>query len=97
MNSEIFYRLGKFVGYVLKYLVYVCVIVGFLQCIRNRQVPFTPLTLMLVYSMWHRVVGIFEYLVDVAARERNAVMTPEEVENIINIVNYRNSRGFGPN
>jgi hypothetical protein len=52
---------------------------------------------MLVYSMWHRVVGIFEYLVDVAARERNAVMTPEEVENIINIVNYRNSRGFGPN
>jgi hypothetical protein len=94
--NDMSYKFGFWSGRVLGILIVLFCIFGSFYMIFHKEFPFAPLALLFSFWAWKNSVfnkSVLLYNLD-SAKDN---VTPEDVENIVNIVNYKNSIGLGPN
>lgn len=96
MQENFWYKFGYYTAVTLKYLVYVAIIAGIVWQLWNREVPFESITLMLTYIIFRRVLEIYEGLIYVINNQRSQV-NASDIEKMVNMINFRNRYGTGPN
>lgn len=96
MQKTFWYRFGAFIGLLLRTSVYSIGIYGIATSLWNREIPYVPVILLLVFSAWTKVLAIYEgvsFLVKNVQTRRDA----SEIQKINNLINFTNRYGGSPN
>jgi hypothetical protein len=96
-DKNIWYSLGLITGVVFKFFVVVVCSVGFAWNLWNKEIPYLPVILFLVYQIWGKIYVVYEAIVYIAQNPPKDTLTPSEIEKLINLINFKNLNGGGPN
>jgi len=96
-KGKFWYYVGATVGTVMKFFIIAMAIFGFAYQVWNKEVPYLPIILFLVYQIWAKVFIIYEAVVFLASNPPKETLTPSEIEKLIGLVNFKNINGGGPN
>lgn len=97
MKSErILYKIGYVSGYIFQFIVYGGLVYGLYHSFKAHEFPYLPFIFWMVYIIFKKVLYLVNFSEYMATRQ-GSDLTEEDVVRLINIVNYQNSRGFGPN
>lgn len=96
--ADFFYKLGYYSVYVANFLAYVLGTAGVVYYIYNKEFPFLPLIFLMVYSIWKKTFIIYQ---NSQVNNMNNVITAtidtNQLEDVINSINYKNMYLGGPN
>jgi hypothetical protein len=96
--AEFFYKLGYYSVYVANALAYGIGTAGVVYYIYNRQLPFIPLIFLMVYSVWKKTFIIYHNSrVNSINNTITATIDTNDLEDVINAINYKNMYLGGPN
>lgn len=96
-SGKLWYYLGATVGVVMRIVILVMCIYGFVTQIWNHEVPYIPVILFLVYQSWAKIYVIYEAVVFLARNPPRETLSPSEIERLVNLINFKNLHGGGPN
>jgi len=94
--SDIAYYFGYATQIFIRSFVYVAVPVGFVMEVYNRNIPYLPVLLLIAYMVLKWVALSLTYLQEIFIRQQKE-LTAEDIVHAVNVVNYKNSIGLGPN
>jgi len=96
--ADFFYKLGYYSVYVANVLAYVLGTAGVVYYIYNKELPFLPFIFLMVYSIWKKTFIIYQ---NSQVNNMNNVITAtidtNQLEDVINSINYKNMYLGGPN
>ena len=95
--QNFWYKVGSLTGIVLKGAIYGFVIYGIAFGIWNREFPYLPIILLFTFHTWAKVVGIYEAVGYLLKQPQKNAVDMNDIERIVNVVNYKNSYGRSPN
>lgn len=96
MQKTFWYRIGAFVGLLLRSSIYAIGIYGVVSSLWNREIPYLPIILLLTFSGWTKILAIYEgvsFLIKNSQTKKDA----SEIQKINNIINFTNRYGGSPN
>lgn len=96
-NKNFWYYFGVATGAIFRGLIIGVSIVGFFWDLWNKEIPYLPVILFLVYQIWVKVFTVYEAVVYIAQNPAKDTLSPTEIEKLINLINFKNLNGGGPN
>ena len=96
-SNRFWYHVGATTGTIFRILIILACIYGVVTSLWNKEIPYIPVMLFLVYQMWSRIFVIHQAVVFLVNRPVKDTLSPSEIENLISLVNFRNMYGGGPN
>jgi len=96
-SGKFWYYFGLISGGVFRFFVLAMSILGFFWDVWNKQIPYLPIILFLVYQVWVKVYIVYEAVIYIAQNPPKDTLSPTEIERLINLINFKNLNGGGPN
>ena len=96
-RSKFWYYFGRTFGSLIRILIFLISILGFFWDIWNKEIPYLPIILFLIYQIWVKVYVVYEAIIYIAKNPPKDTLTPSEIEKLINLINFKNLNGGGPN
>ena len=91
------YRLGASIGILLRSAVYAAGIYGIAVSLWNREIPYLPVILLLTFSSWSKIMAIYDGVGHIISNMDKRKPNSTDVEKMVNLINFRNMYGGGPN
>jgi len=95
--KNFWYIVGSLTGSAMKGMIYGIVIYGIAVSLWNREIPYLPVILFFTFHAWAKIVGIYDGVGYLLKQPQKHSLDTNDVERIVNIVNYRNMYGGSPN
>jgi hypothetical protein len=96
-NGKFWYYLGLICGGLFRGLIFALVVFGFVWNVWHRELPFLPVILFLTYQIWVKIYVVYEAVIYLAQNPPKDTLNPTEIEKLINLINFKNLNGGGPN
>jgi hypothetical protein len=96
-RKDFWYYAGMACGAIFRGLIIGVSVVGFFWSVWHKEIPYLPVILFLVYQIWTKAYVIYEVIVYIAQNPPKDTLAPSEIEKLINLINFKNLNGGGPN
>ena len=96
-SGKFWYYFGVVSGFIFRSLILAISILGFLWDVWHKEVPYLPVILFLIYHIWVKIYVIYEAIIYIAQNPPKNTLSPTEIEKLINLINFKNLNGGGPN
>jgi len=96
-SSKFWYYFGVAVGLIFRVAVIAAVVYGIVTQVWNREIPYIPVILLLVFHAWSKTLMIFDGLRYMINNPQPARVDASEIEKIVRAVNFKNIRFGSPN
>ena len=96
-SAKFWYYFGLICGSIFRGAIVAISILGFCWDVWNREIPYLPIILFLIYQVWVKIYVVYEAIIYIAQNPPKDTLSPTEIEKLINLINFKNLNGGGPN
>lgn len=96
-SGKFWYYVGAAVGTIIRFVIIAICIYGFVTQIWNREIPYIPIMLFLIYQIWSKTYVVYEAVMFLASNPPKETLSPSEIERLVALINFKNLHGGGPN